>query len=172
MTITALRSSHHRSPLLRPAGGFRRPFGFLEQYHQPHLQEKLPVKTPTFAVQPSAAHDEIAVREETSDPLHQQDDDARFHREEVKPESALDLLDGNVLPMFRQRLCLDVSEWDDVWTLKRANAVYDTEDDDETELREDEYKSPSKRQCHELYWDECCENTPDLPFLQQFSALR
>jgi hypothetical protein len=174
MTITALYSSYHRSPLLRyPGGRRRRPFGCLE-HNDPHLQDKLPVKTPTFAVSlpPAVQHDEIFAgqRDEAPDPLKYQEDGdtlSSLQRDEPESDSAIELLDGTVmLPMFRQRLCLDTVWDDDEWTLKRANAVCD---DDETEQRDGEYESPTKRQCQELYWDECCEN---VSLLQPFSDSR
>jgi hypothetical protein len=174
MTITALYSSHHPSPLLRyPTGGGRlRPLGFLDHHDQPQLQEKLPAKTtPTFP-EPLPRNDPIAVRKEIIDPLHQQDNDARLHCEESDTQSAPELSDDTVLlPMFRRRLCVDSEEGDDFWTLKRANPVYDScDEDDETEQRDEECESPTKRQCQELFWGEYCEDSHNP--LQRFSDWR
>jgi hypothetical protein len=55
--------------------------------------------------------------------------------------------------IFRRRMDAD-DVMEDMWTLKRANAFID-EDDEAPEI----YASPSKRQCNKLNWDDCCSSS-------------
>ena len=68
--------------------------------------------------------------------------------------------------IFLRRDSVDDDEMEDLWSLKRANAVNeDTDEEEEGEEVCDE--SPPKRQCTELCWDERVSNT-DAPFQVTF----
>lgn len=56
--------------------------------------------------------------------------------------------------VFRRRMDAE-NDMEDCWTLKRANAVIDEDDDNESFGI---YESPSKRQCQELSWNNCYSN--------------
>lgn len=120
-----------------------------------HLQEKFVTKnsnsTPApIVVAPSVA----AVREiDTHD-----DDEVQLYsipQQESKYEDDLSI--------FRQqRPSCNSYEIEEMWTLKRANAVFEDDECSDDASEDDEiYQSPSKKQCQKLKWDQCCLSSSD-----------